>query len=657
MAYLAGIIISLIICFFKGWYSIGILTGATLTAIGLVIKRPWLAALALSITITSFYSAAAIGQDIQAVMCWLVCIYIGRAAVQENTPKWLIYATIPVALCCLLFIVTDRNMLFFILLPVLANCLPIRSRINKPKGYSRICLWLLTIYLLAFSAYYNSTKKGRTAYISNGEWAKTDKEYTLAGLDIATSYSYSEFLKLIRAHVVVPSDLTNEDCIAWLITPTRPFTKNETAKINAWVNSGGHLIAVTDHTDLFGHGRTLNKLLQGFDMRSTFTASISADTRDPITYSNGKKFSILTGNAALGKGIWPEATLLGYMEDSYYGRPNFFGPMTPAGNTPYGRWIIMGKKTIGKGTVTIITDSTIFSNFAVYQPGTEGLINRAQRTGLIIAIFKIIPYIMLLACIIAALNPSPSTIPVCLIGFSTLINNPTPKLNWHQATTWAGDATLVLYQKNTRESFTTAYSIAALSGQKPHWRDNISNKVKPGVWISKTPPPTKEWKWISPQKNTRAEEIIRNKEWDELLTQLQTEPVLGWQTTNLQQNIQAGSIWTDDRMGNWWFDRGLSPARQERFQAFLNWLDSKPVAPNPIPSNSKGVSKYNLKIFGDEKTIAINCPNLEQAGTPVLIGDGISAQLIKIDGKNAIISVASWMEYWRSPRIWMATEK
>jgi hypothetical protein len=319
----------------------------------------------------------------------------------------------------------------------------------------------------------------------------------------------------------------------------------------------------------------------------------------------------------------------------------------------------MGCKSFGKGYITLVTDSTVFSNFAVFQPGTAGFIEKAQSRPLMATLLKWLPLGFFVTLLIALLAGWKRPLPVCLLGCLSLISLPGPKLHWTENDLiWSGDPSLVLDNSNPSESLTTAFSISALSGRRPRWIDSSASNVD-GIWVSKTPPPNKNWRWLTPQRNKNAEIIPHDASFNSLLGALGTEPLLGWQSIQDHQFALAGSIWTDDHMGTWWFDRGLSPARQARFQAFLDWINSKPLPPNPEAYASKNAetSEFVLRMEGSNKEIPLKCPKLPTADSPILIGNGISAQMVKIQGRDTLISVSPWMEYWQSPKIWTATEK
>jgi hypothetical protein len=121
----------------------------------------------------------------------------------------------------------------------------------------------------------------------------------------------------------------------------------------------------------------------------------------------------------------------------------------------------------------------------------------------------------------------------------------------------------------------------------------------------------------------------------------------------------AGRVWTDDAMGSWWFDRGLSPAREERFGALISWLCGKPLLPATKPA-APAITKqkrWRLKVDGqtEEKVVFFSSP--PESSQPVLLGGGVSGQAMKGSGNQRVIGLSSWQEMWRPPKMWVATEE
>jgi len=662
MEYLAGSLVSSLLCFGIGWYAIALVVAGVLSLTSLLTQKISLGKVAYSGFVTALFSIASASNDTIAEVVLLGSLYLGKVSFNRSATTALRAIFLPALFCSILFATTGRTFFLQLTLPVLFSSLPgfkfmpASMKLTLP---AQLVLWLLPLLAFIPVVYGPFSQGGSIAYIESGKWANTEKPYTLEGLDIAESYSYSEFLKLIGGRVEKVGKLSSDVSIAWLITPTKPFSEEEESHLQQWVRKGGHLIAVSDHTDLFGHARTLNGLLKNFSSDVTYTATMTKESRDPITYNSGETFSLLTGNTVEGKSIWPIASDLTSVQEAYYGRPNFFGPMTPVGNEAFSRWIVLGSKSVGKGTVTFSTDSTIFSNFAVFQPATEKFIRKAQGIELMSRVLPWLPWILLASIVFTLLFTKPVCLPVCLLGLLSLAVIPSPPLKWGgNDTTWSGDPSLVLTAANTEGSFTTAYSIAALSGSRPHWKSQLKPNDR-GIWVSRSRPPNEHWKWLSPERNPEAEIIPHDKAWDGLLKVLGGVPILGWQTVTNSQVAKAGSIWTDDRMGTWWFDRGLSPSRKLRFKSFLNWLVDKPIPSNPTPYTPSvlGGSDWVFRMANGDGDKLIKAPKLPDTNTVYLLGDGISAQMVKIEGKDTLISVSPWMEYWATPSIWTATEK
>ena len=133
----------------------------------------------------------------------------------------------------------------------------------------------------------------------------------------------------------------------------------------------------------------------------------------------------------------------------------------------------------------------------------------------------------------------------------------------------------------------------------------------------------------------------------------------GWTKGISAAEAIAGRVWTDDVMGNWWFDQGLSPAREQRFRAWISWLrgDSMPPEAKPAaPTNAKQ-KRWRLKVDGQSEEKVIFFPAPPESSQPVLLGGGVSGQALKGSGIQRVIGLGSWQEMWRAPKIWVANEE
>jgi len=498
----------------------------------------------------------------------------------------------------------------------------------------------------------------KTAYLYGGKWARTSPAYKLDGLNIAASYSYSELASLLGAEDIALEALTNNYSEAWLVTPTKPLSDADAEQLDAWVRDGGHLIAVADHTDLYGHAKVLNDLLKRMGCSVEAAAVFASGPTEEAVFGNGNSAPMLTPTATAGALAWPIASVRGYLEQAYYGRKNFFGPLSPSKDDEWARWSVLSKTAHGKGQLTVLGDSTVFANFAVYLPGIADLIDAARTTYPFVDSLWLIYASISAAIAAAAMGSRVGLVFVALMPATLAVNLPGPPLAWGKTISWSGDRAAVSLGLPASRSFTTAYSIAALSGMKPRWIDNAH--ADGGVWVSESKPPSPAWRHLTAQVLPDGTEQIADPAYAQLVAAVAGSSMPhDWSKGIRIDEAIAGRVWTDDAMGNWWFDRGLSPAREERFRALLSWLRGEPLQPatKPAAPAMTKQKRWRLKVDGqlEEKVIYFSPP--PESSQPVLLGGGVSGQVVKGSGIQRVIGLSSWQEMWRAPKIWAATEE
>ena len=121
-------------------------------------------------------------------------------------------------------------------------------------------------------------------------------------------------------------------------------------------------------------------------------------------------------------------------------------------------------------------------------------------------------------------------------------------------------------------------------------------------------------------------------------------------------SVAAGALWTDEVMGDWWFDRGVSDARRERFQSFLSWLSGDLFSPTVSISgslDSNQLRDYWLVLAtGDE--IKLRLPTFTaKAGEKLYLGKGVSAEVVDQEGKTVMLGTAATTESWGAPYSWV----
>ena len=229
---------------------------------------------------------------------------------------------------------------------------------------------------------------------SDWEWAA--EPFDTAGFGIRAEYNYycfatylGEFSDVsVRSDSVTPERLSDFDVLI-VKTPTEAYSPPEIDAIVEFVAGGGGLFLVGDHTNLFGMTTYLNTIAERFGMRfrsdDTFdlaTGSFSSHvpmgfwTHPVMRGVRGFKF-LTSCTIEGGRGVEPIMLGVGLgSEDGDYGHPNFFGNISYDLADRFGVFLQAAARRFGRGRVLLFTDSTCFSNFCMFGPGTPEVARR-----------------------------------------------------------------------------------------------------------------------------------------------------------------------------------------------------------------------------------------------------------------------------------------
>lgn len=217
-------------------------------------------------------------------------------------------------------------------------------------------------------ASYLHARERQIAVLNRGVWGGEHPHQQ--ALNITGQYSYDLFRDLIKAEITDDIFTLDKYTDLFIITPTTPFSKDEIDKLRIWVSQGGHLIVITDHTDLFGHVRALEPLLNEFDLQAKKDSIIERRSDSCRYYSLMNHFEGLTSNSFCGKGsafLWQ----LGFSERADYASPSFFSDNQVADDDKAGIYAVGLMRAYNQGMVTLFGDSTMFSNFAISLPSSQ----------------------------------------------------------------------------------------------------------------------------------------------------------------------------------------------------------------------------------------------------------------------------------------------
>ena len=226
---------------------------------------------------------------------------------------------------------------------------------------------------------------------SNWEWSTVDLNTESYG--VQTVYNYSELVRYLRHFYEVDQNfsvfsdsLLAEVDVLILKTPTKPYADSEVDAIVRFVEQGGGLWLVGDHTNVFGMSTNLNKVGRRFGMTYNFDAVVDLLTYGRQYYRHPRLFAhpslrhlppILMATSSsmvgppLGQPVMLGRSLLSDRLD--YSVNAFFGDFRPSPGESFGAMLQSVAVTHGRGRVLGFSDSTIFSNFFMFIRGKPEL--------------------------------------------------------------------------------------------------------------------------------------------------------------------------------------------------------------------------------------------------------------------------------------------
>ncbi len=529
----------------------------------------------------------------------------------------------------------------WLLIPGLMSLL-IAVRPGAPALTQRWIRPALVIVYAALVLTLPSLRDGKSVYIEHGKWATDNGDFgnKAQGLKLKneTTYSYTWMVRLISDRKGDIGSLSEKDSTAWIVTPTSPFSPEEADRLMAWVRHGGRLVVVADHTDYLGHARCLNGLLSatGIDVRYGSLLP-ELDAEESSQGWVGEKILTKTPTAVTGIGMVPLTSTKGYFEPPDYSKPGFFGPCSPSADDKFGRHMTGGSVRHGLGSVVIWGDSTLFSNFSIFQPDSIEILSRLASP-LWTALLSLLCVAIFALCVLEL--PALTLAIPCLLVAAAAIWAKTPGdiLAGHESIAWSGDRRLVDDKSPPKASFSTVYAVSSASGKIPRWTDS-PQKEKGGIWVSEEPPPSPAWRWLSPYLEVK--HATKNPEniWDELARFVNPEATYTTSVMDkMTDQMDAGGLWTNEGAGSWWFGMGTSPARIEKIAAFHEWIRSGRAAWKEPPfAKPSGKALPCTAVIEGGKKLQLKLPRFDaKIGEYVYLGAGVSGMVTDVDGKTMI---------------------
>ncbi len=214
------------------------------------------------------------------------------------------------------------------------------------------------------------------------EWYGHDSGYNYACI-----YDYCGHFYDMNRVTTSLDDQTLQDCDVLMIkTPTERYQPQEVAAIRNFVRQGGGLLLVGEHTNVFNTGTYLNDIAQEFGFRFVDDCLFDIDTPfeedlRPTTLAHPVirhiPFMDFAVSCSIDPGFSPgraaiESIGLRHVPADYH-VSNFYPQVEDRADSQVGAFVQLWTRRYGQGRVAAFTDSTIFSNFATFEPGKPEL--------------------------------------------------------------------------------------------------------------------------------------------------------------------------------------------------------------------------------------------------------------------------------------------
>jgi hypothetical protein len=318
---------------------------------------------------------------------FFIVLYILTNQLNIFWDRWFVVGSfIPLILLYIKFITLEKS-----------ASMPLRMPFNKINSSIGLCVFM-SAFLLVFGSLFQdpgSKKPGRILLDekhSNWEW--TTQKFDTTWYGEKSSYNYyclydfiSHYYNIERNTDSITSKILNAYDILIIKTPTIQFSSDEIKAIIDFVENGGSLFLIGDHTNVFGTSSCLNPIAQKFGYKYNYDATYDLSSGkltfyEPMKYLSHPviqhiDFLLFGTSCSLETSLLSESIITGYgMKSMYadYSKKNFFPNVPESPDMSFGLFTQMAGIKHGKGRVLFFTDSTIFSNFWMFMSGKPELL-------------------------------------------------------------------------------------------------------------------------------------------------------------------------------------------------------------------------------------------------------------------------------------------
>ncbi len=288
----------------------------------------------------------------------------------------------------------------------------IRS-LQRPPGKTGLILgMLLGVSLMVGLTFQDpgTARNGRLMINEHGsDWEWTTEPMDTVVYNEKTTYNYyclAEYLKYYYDVRINEEKLSDEvlDGVDVLILkiPTQPYEPGEIDAVVRFVENGGGVWVIGDHTNVFGSSSYFNPLLERFGCRLHYNSTHDLKTGKLTLWNKPPMFAhpsvvnlppyLFATSCTVSAPLSADGAIIGYglrVDKLDYSQKNFFPDRSrKLFDIGFGLYLQQVALTKGRGRLLIYTDSTTFSNFFMFIRGKPELalgsvewLNRNNRAG------------------------------------------------------------------------------------------------------------------------------------------------------------------------------------------------------------------------------------------------------------------------------------
>jgi hypothetical protein len=286
----------------------------------------------------------------------------------------------------------------FLRAPWVAALEPVQAtRPNRSRRAVAVALSFVGSLLLAVGLLWEPSgprKQGRIWVDEHhSNWERTDRPYDPnwygqeSGYNYACIYDYCRrFYEMDRLEAPIDANTLAACDVLVVKVPTARYGAEEITHIERFVENGGGLLLVGEHTNVFNCGTYLNDIAERFGFRFRYDCLFDIDTvfnqlyhrplvpHPIVQHVPPMDFAV---SCSIAPGTGPgraamQATGLRSMPADYH-VSNYYPPVEDRPESRYGAFIQLWTTSRGAGRVAAFTDSTIFSNFSTFERGKAEL--------------------------------------------------------------------------------------------------------------------------------------------------------------------------------------------------------------------------------------------------------------------------------------------